>query len=422
MIGERIRQARRACGMTQADLAKGLVSRSYIAAIESGRVSPSAGNLQILAERLGQPLSHFIADHVDVAMQQIEASLNQAKVHMVLGNVSEAQSILEGAKCTGTRTMSAAVLALYYELQGELHQDSGAIAQSVSYFTVAANEYVNAGNSMKAWECRYSAASTMYRGGYMDQAISLAMEAATALGSSDYRCLALAYYMIGCAYFAKGNVQEARNYFEQARACALVTTEAHLCALLGESSCLFRQGQWKMALASSRQAVALAEQHNFLQLKAEALIGAMACLVQLGEQELANEALDQITSTKGISASLRCKALREMLLTTMETAPSWDTTSLEFDLNHLLKEAEFPKDDWDRVKGEWALEKCRLMRGHGDVAAAAASFAEAFSSIGRLKDAADVLSFGAKLLNRAGKTHSAYSMLSKAYDLLHAQQ
>ena len=36
MIGERIRQARRACGMTQADLAKGLVSRSYIAAIESG--------------------------------------------------------------------------------------------------------------------------------------------------------------------------------------------------------------------------------------------------------------------------------------------------------------------------------------------------------------------------------------------------
>ena len=61
MIGKRIKEAREAKGLTQAELAAGLVSRSYIGAVEKGRVKPTAENLQYIAEKLGKPPLIFYA-------------------------------------------------------------------------------------------------------------------------------------------------------------------------------------------------------------------------------------------------------------------------------------------------------------------------------------------------------------------------
>ncbi|MBS3985871.1 MAG: helix-turn-helix transcriptional regulator [Selenomonadales bacterium] len=42
MIGQRIREARKAKGLSQGQLAQGMVSRSYITALENGRIRPTA--------------------------------------------------------------------------------------------------------------------------------------------------------------------------------------------------------------------------------------------------------------------------------------------------------------------------------------------------------------------------------------------
>jgi tetratricopeptide (TPR) repeat protein len=62
IIGERVRIARIAANLTQQELAGGTYSKSYISAVERGKMTPSFQALQMLAERLGRPISFFLGE------------------------------------------------------------------------------------------------------------------------------------------------------------------------------------------------------------------------------------------------------------------------------------------------------------------------------------------------------------------------
>lgn len=114
-----------------------------------------------------------------------------------------------------------------------------------------------------------------------------------------------------------------------------------------------------------------------------------------------------------------------MLLVTKETTPLQDTVSLESTLDNLLQSAGTHLDRWDTLKSEWALEKCRLLRDPQNALARVEQFAADFCYLGRFKDAAETLAFGAGLLRNTGAPYDAYSLLNRAYALLqgkHAQQ
>ena len=420
MIGLRIREARQARGMTQATLAKGISSRTYISAIELGRVKPSAENLRQIAERLGEPLSHFLPDSIDEARQRVETTLNQAKGLLAAGMVAEARELLSMVTSACTEDMPTEIMALYHELQGDLEQLDGAMLQSALSYTLASDAYLKADHLRRAWTCRYTAAFALYQAGHMEQAISLGVDAAKLLcGSNEGEAKALTHYIIGCAYFAKGDVHKASTAFASAKGCAEDNeTETNLRALLGECSCKVRQGEWRAALNLSRKAVALAEKHNFFEMQAEALIAAMACSVRMGEYEKAKQMLAQVSSLAGLPISTKCKAYREMLLVTKEVLPLEDTACLESTLGDLLQSDGAHLETWDVLKSQWALEKCRLLRDPQAALAQVESFAREFCNLERLKDASDVLAFGAELLQNTGATRDAYSLLGRAYALL----
>jgi transcriptional regulator with XRE-family HTH domain len=65
-LGDRIRAERRACGLTQRELAGEDYSPTFISKIESGAVNPALDTLEKLAARLGRPVSYFL-EGVDVA-------------------------------------------------------------------------------------------------------------------------------------------------------------------------------------------------------------------------------------------------------------------------------------------------------------------------------------------------------------------
>ncbi len=62
VIGERVRQARIAARLTQQELAGGAYSKSYISALERGKMTPSFQALRLLAARLDRPLSFFFGE------------------------------------------------------------------------------------------------------------------------------------------------------------------------------------------------------------------------------------------------------------------------------------------------------------------------------------------------------------------------
>jgi transcriptional regulator with XRE-family HTH domain len=66
-IGERVRAARLAAHLTQEELARQAYSKSYLSALESGRMTPSFQALGTLAERLGVTRSFLLGEEVTPA-------------------------------------------------------------------------------------------------------------------------------------------------------------------------------------------------------------------------------------------------------------------------------------------------------------------------------------------------------------------
>jgi transcriptional regulator with XRE-family HTH domain len=72
--GSSVRQARLEAGLTLAQVAAGVVSRTAIHHIESGRVMPSIETLRLIARQTRKPIEYFLSP--DAASETAEAPEN----------------------------------------------------------------------------------------------------------------------------------------------------------------------------------------------------------------------------------------------------------------------------------------------------------------------------------------------------------
>ncbi len=75
-MGERLREARYAARLTQAELAGNQFSKSYISAVERGKMTPSISALLVLAERLEVSLAYLLGEE-DLDPQQFSQPESQ---------------------------------------------------------------------------------------------------------------------------------------------------------------------------------------------------------------------------------------------------------------------------------------------------------------------------------------------------------
>jgi tetratricopeptide (TPR) repeat protein len=106
-VGDRLRQARVARGLTQAQLAGGVATKGLISQIECNRTMPSLPRLRLLADRLGLPLSYFLeqgpADEQSYLPKAADLAIRAGEPARALDLVAEAER-LSGADFGSAQT------------------------------------------------------------------------------------------------------------------------------------------------------------------------------------------------------------------------------------------------------------------------------------------------------------------------------
>ncbi|MET8158618.1 helix-turn-helix transcriptional regulator [Sphaerisporangium sp. NPDC005289] len=109
LIGQRIRMTRRQRGLSQAQLAHPELSDSYVSLIESGKRTPTAAVLELLAAKLECSLTYLINGVTAEQMQDLELRLGYAGLALNNGEVAEARrryaELLEDGSLTGLRSL-----------------------------------------------------------------------------------------------------------------------------------------------------------------------------------------------------------------------------------------------------------------------------------------------------------------------------
>src|SRR6476661_4212552 len=89
-LGERIRTARQERKLTQDELARDTFSKSYVSAVELGKIHPSIKALRILARRLQLPASYFLETlEPDIETQQAQLALARIRLLVMEGGQEE---------------------------------------------------------------------------------------------------------------------------------------------------------------------------------------------------------------------------------------------------------------------------------------------------------------------------------------------
>ena len=97
-LGEKIRQARQALGISQRQLCGEEITRNMLSLIENGAASPSMKTLTVLAERLGKPVSYFLDETAPDPGELVASAdnLRKARQAMEAGKYLYARQLLEG--------------------------------------------------------------------------------------------------------------------------------------------------------------------------------------------------------------------------------------------------------------------------------------------------------------------------------------
>lgn len=95
-LGQKLRQARLAAGLSQRQLCGQEITRNMLSQIENGSARPSMETLRYLARQLGRPVSYFLEDGIPSSvnqplMEQLRAAYREGQFDQILTTLEEYQ-------------------------------------------------------------------------------------------------------------------------------------------------------------------------------------------------------------------------------------------------------------------------------------------------------------------------------------------
>ena len=96
-LGEKIKQARLARGMTQSELCDGGITRNMLSQIENGSALPSLETLEFISRRLDIPTGYLLSDDYDTQLYLFHTEMNNVRLLFAEKKYRECIALLEAA-------------------------------------------------------------------------------------------------------------------------------------------------------------------------------------------------------------------------------------------------------------------------------------------------------------------------------------
>jgi tetratricopeptide (TPR) repeat protein len=262
VLGQRLRLARLASGLTQGELADGVASTAYISRIEAGHRRPDLGVLDRLADRLGTTAEALLIGLRRDKRAEIQVDLDHAEVCLVSGNAAEALVGVEKAlgelpqeDTSGLRRDALFLHAFALEASGKL-DDAIAILE----------ELTDTSPADLTWLRGQIALSRCYReAGDLAMSIEVGEKAGATLEEQGLAGLSEAVQLtltVAASYFERGDTTYAVRMCSKAirEAEGLASTTARGSAYWNASIMASRRGSVDEGVALARKALHIFEQ------------------------------------------------------------------------------------------------------------------------------------------------------------------
>ena len=180
----RVREARLAAGLTQAELAGDRFSKEYVSQVELAKTRPSPAALDWFAERLGVDRLSLAGESAAAVRAACEAAVSRAEAEIEAHRYVEALQELDGAR-VALRPGYDLRLSLRLQLaRGWALQSVGRMEEALEELDRARHDAEQAGSSDAAAQALYRIGVVRYKMGSLATAASLLDEALRACDAS----------------------------------------------------------------------------------------------------------------------------------------------------------------------------------------------------------------------------------------------
>jgi tetratricopeptide (TPR) repeat protein len=318
-LGQRIRKAREAAGLTQAQLGAPGLTKGFISLLEHDRTTPSVATLERLAARLGHPVSYFL-DAGDVVSEKTLAVLaGRGRTELSRRQYEAAAKVFGELETLARdwrhdRMLVQARLGLGEALLGQRRLDAARQHLEAALLAGRASEDALV-------ECRalHGLATVAHRQSAFPRAATLYKEALAVLprlGGAEPQLAGEIHLYLGTVLGRMGHVDEALQSYAEARELfeAAQRPERVGEALMGLGNILSTSGDLDNALGLYERARALFEQYEDLQSTSYVRNSIGIVLMQCGRPQ---EALEHLQASLAIKHRLgdgvgECRTLTEL--------------------------------------------------------------------------------------------------------------
>lgn len=260
VLGRRIREARLAAGLRQADVADGRCSTAYLSRIEAGQRRPDPKLLEQLAQSLGVTVHSLLhdagEDHAELRLE-----LDYAELYLSSGEPTEALRRAEAIVDALTATLDAQLVMGAKRVLASAQEALGRTEDAIATFTALAEESPRD----PAWLQVMLALCRCYREvGDLSRAVAVgesAMKHATELGLDGTTETVQVILTLAAAHYENGDITDAVRLCQRAmeQAEAADSPSARASAYWNASVIESHRGDVAAAITLAKKALALFE-------------------------------------------------------------------------------------------------------------------------------------------------------------------